>query len=172
MFWPTPYLMTTQLHLGGDDGTHIVLPLAPPGDERVPGFRPAPVAAAASKHESQEAGTSSGYGEIESVDRNPQTGDALAVASNRGVTRYPWGTETYRERIEHRTSDRHPETTSVTSTYEIKIELENRVLLLEGKTTFSSDLDNFYYQYTRSLRENGQLVRTRTWAETFLRDYQ
>jgi hypothetical protein len=60
----------------------------------------------------------------------------------------------------------------VTSTYEIKIELENRVLLLEGKTTFSSDLDNFYYQYTRSLRENGQLVRTRTWAETFLRDYQ
>jgi hypothetical protein len=56
--------------------------------------------------------------------------------------------------------------------FEIKMELGNRVLLLEGESVFSSDLDNFYLKYTRRLSENGELLRERTWSKTFARDHQ
>jgi predicted acyl esterase len=172
MLWPTPYLMTTKLYFGGSDGTHVVLPFVPPGDDRVPGFLPVSERATPADYNSLATGTSSGYGEIESVNRNLQNGGATVVATNGGVTEYPWGTETFRERIEHRTSDLHPENTSVNGTYQIKIELENRVLLFEGETVLSSDFENFHYESTRRLSENGKMVRKKEWSETIPRDYQ
>jgi hypothetical protein len=123
-------------------------------------------------YESLETATSSGYGEVETVTRDVRTGDALAVATNGSATRYPWGIQSTQERIEHRTSDKHPQSTSMSGDFEIKMELGNRVLLLEGESVFSSDLDNFYLKYTRRLSENGELVRERTWSRTFARDHQ
>jgi hypothetical protein len=115
MLWPTRYApMTTSLKLGGKDGSHVLLPIVPPGKRAAPDFLP-PAAAppALAGFESLEEGTTSGYGEISSVDRNPQTGEVKVTATNTGASRKPWGTETYRETIEHRTSDAHPENTTV-----------------------------------------------------------
>jgi predicted acyl esterase len=172
MLWPTPHLMTSSLYLGGEDGTRFLLPVVPAGEERAPQFLPVAQSAQLEGYESLETATSSGFGEVETVTRDLRNGDALAVATNASATRFPWGIQSTQERIEHRTSDQHPESTSMSGDFEIKMELGNRVLLLEGESVFSSDLDNFYLKYTRRLSENGELLRERTWSKTFARDHQ
>jgi len=172
MFWPTPYLMTTKLYLGGKHGSYLDLPIVPPGRERAPNFLPIEANDTLAGYESLDLGTSSGYGELETVERNLQNGSAVATATNHNATRYPWGTETFSERIEHNTSDLQPETTRIKGNHEIKIEVAERVLLLQGETTVSSDAENFYYEYSRRLSENGKQLRYRTWSKTIPRDHQ
>jgi putative CocE/NonD family hydrolase len=172
MLWPTPYPMTTSLHLGGENGSYIVVPVVPPGPATAPEFGAPTESPKLPGFESIDTGTSSGYGEISSVDRNPQTGEVTVTAANSGAYRYPWGTETYLETIEHRTSDAHPEKTEVNGTHRMEVTLKERVLVWSAKLTFTSDRYNFYYRYTRRLEEDGELVREKTWTDTIPRDFQ
>jgi len=172
MFWPTPYPMTTTLRLGGENGAHVILPVVPPGDYAGPEFLPPAKNPSIPGFETLDEGNPSGYGEISSVERNPQTGEVTARATNSGGMKYPWGTETYRETIEHRTSDAHPENTMVKGTHRLEVTLADRVLLWEAELDFSSDRDNFYYLYMRRLTEDGELIREKTWEDTIPRDYQ
>jgi putative CocE/NonD family hydrolase len=172
MLWPTPYPMTTALQLGGTSASHVVLPRVPPGDRPTPAFLPIEEPEQASGFESLDPGTPSGYGEIETVERNKRTGEARVVLTNGGSTQYPWGLETYRENIEHRTSDPNPENTSVVGSYELEMKLEGRVLLWQAESSFTSDAENFYYQFVRRVSENGELIRSKTWQEKIPRDHQ
>ena len=94
------------------------------------------------------------------------------MATNSGVQRYPWGLERFEERIEHRTSDRDPATSSVTGAYALQHELEDRVLRFEQDVSFSSDLQNFYLRVTRRALVNGEKRHEKTWSETIPRDHQ
>jgi len=172
MLWPTPYSMTTKMQVGGARASHIILPVVPSSDSRVPDFLPIEAPESAIGYESLEAGTPSGYGEIETVERNKRTGEAKVVLTNGGSTQYPWGLETYRERIEHRTFDRNTENTSVVGSYELELQLESRVLRWEAQSSLSSDADYFFYQLVRRVSENGKLVRTKTWEKKIPRDHQ
>ncbi|MEQ9561716.1 MAG: CocE/NonD family hydrolase [Woeseiaceae bacterium] len=172
MMWPTPYPMTTSLELGGDAGSRLVLPVVPPGERPAPAFLPPAESPSLPGFRSLDSGTSSGYGEISSVDRNPQTGEVTVTATNTGAYEYPWGTETYREAIEHKTSDSHPENTSMTGTHRLEVTLPGRVILWEAELVFRSDRDNFHYHYVRRVSENDELVREKTWDETIPRDFQ
>ena len=172
MLWPTPYPMTTTLRLGGANGSFVELPIVVPGNRESPEFLPPEPNPTYLGYESIDVGTSSGYGEISSLDRNPQTGEVTATATNSGATQYPWGMETYRETIVHKTSDTHPENTSMTGTHHIEVLLEDRTLLWEGRLSFSRDRENFYYQYSRKISENGEVVREKSWQETIPRDFQ
>ena len=172
MMWPTPYAMTTSLQLGRRNGTRILLPVVPSSDRPAPEFLPPAESPDLPGYATIDTGTSSGYGEISSVDRNPQTGEVKVVATNTGGSRYPWGTEMYRETIEHRTSDDHPENTAVLGSHRMEVTLEDRVLLWEAELSFTSDLENFHYEYTRRLTENGKQLRERTWTDTIPRDHQ
>ena len=172
MMWPTPYPMTTAMALGGDQGARLVLPFVPPGEQPEPAFKDPVADPSLPGYETLDAGTVSGYGEISTVDRNPQTGEATAVATNTGGTRYPWGVETFKERIEHRTSDAHPEKTSARGIYALQIELEDRTLRLEAEVVFHSDLENFYFSFTRRLKLDGEVVREKSWKESIPRDFQ
>jgi predicted acyl esterase len=172
MLWPTPDAMTTSLHLGGDDGSYLVIPVAPPGTGTAPELLPPQESPKLAGFESLDLGTSSGYGEVSSVDRNPQTGEVTVTATNTGATRYPWGTETYRETIAHSTSDSHPELTEVHGTHRMEVTTGDRVLVWEAELSFTSDRSSFYYRYTRRLLEDGELIRERTWSDTIPRDFQ
>ena len=172
MLWPTPYPMTTSLRLGVNSGSHVSLPVIPPGKTSTPDFQPIVTYPGMPGYEAIDVGNASGYGEISSIDRNPQTGEVTAVATNTGATKYPWGTQTYRETIEHKTSDDHPENTSVKGTHRLEVTLPNRVVLWEAELDFSSDLENFYYRYVRRVSENGEVVRENEWEHTFKRDFQ
>ncbi|MGB5294571.1 MAG: CocE/NonD family hydrolase [Thermoanaerobaculia bacterium] len=172
MLWPTPYPMTTSLYLGGEDGSRALLPVVPYEERPVPAFQSPEPDPEISGYESLDEGTTSGYGEISSVDRNPQTGEARVTATNGGGTRYPWGVERYGETIIHETSDQQPENTSVRGEHWTEVELEDRTLKWESELLFRSDLESFYYTYTRRLFENGELLREKTWRDTIPRDFQ
>ncbi len=175
MFWPSPEAVTTELRLGADAMTRLVLPVVPPSDEdtiAAPDFREPQAYPGAPGFDTVDGGTASGYGEISSVDRNPQTGEVTIRATNTGGTLYPWGKETYRETIEHRTSDANPAVASMRGTHRLEIEMDGRTLLFEGGLDFRSDAEDFHYEYFRRLTENGELVREKRWAETIPRDFQ
>jgi putative CocE/NonD family hydrolase len=172
MLWPTPYPMTSRLVLGGTQGARIHLPVIPPGEQSGPDFKPPTDSPSLEGYETLDAGNVSGYGEIEAVQRDQQTGETFGVATNSGGQRYPWGVSTFEERIEHRTSDNDPASTSVNGTYAYTQELTGRTLRFEQEVKFSSDPDNFRLVFTRRLKVNGEVVREKHWDELIPRDFQ
>ena len=54
-------------------------------------------------------GTTSGYGEISSIDRNPQTHTTRVVATNDGALALSLGRGAQHEKITHEADDLHPE---------------------------------------------------------------
>ena len=172
MLWPTPYPMTTTLQLGGRKASKLVIPVVPPGEWPTPDFLPPEENPELPGFETLAAGNVSGYGEISSIDRNPNSRTTAVTAANESGSRYPWGTERFEEKIEHHTSDDHPEATSVRGTYRTTVELEDRTLTWESEMSFRSDLENFYYEYTRRLLKDGKLLREKNWDDTIPRDHQ
>jgi predicted acyl esterase len=172
MLWPTPYPMTTSLRLGGAAPTRLVLPVVPRGERPRPDFAAPEPDPELPGFATLDGGTVSGYGEISSIDRNPQTRTAKVTATNSGGSRYPWGTERFEETIVHETSDEHPEATSVRGHYRTTVELADRTLVWEAVASLRSDLENFHLSYTRRLLRDGQLVREKTWEDVIPRDHQ
>ena len=138
----------------------------------MPAFLPPVESPSLDGFETLDAGTSSGYGEISSVDRNPQTGAATATATNTGGQRFPWGVERYHETIRHSVKDDQPANASTLGSHRLEVELPGRTLLWEAELSFRSDRDNFFYSYRRRLSENGKLLREKTWTDTIPRDFQ
>jgi hypothetical protein len=171
MLWPTSHAMTTTLHLG-PDGTRLLLPVVPgeprprpsfppiEPEEHLPGFAPI------------DAGTTSGYGEISSVERNPQTGAAKVVATNNSARRVPWGEIHETESIIHEATDGRPEAASVRGEYSTTVKLADRTLRWESVVVWRSDRENFYYDGTRRLWQDGRLLREKRWEEAIPRDHQ
>ena len=172
MFWPSPYAATTSLEIGGNRPTSVVLPVVPEGNRPRPEFLPPAENPSLAGFKSLDMGNTSGYGEIGLIEKNTRTKTTKIVATNTGATQYPWGKSTYREKITHQTQDDQPELTSMTGEHRITNELEDRTLTWEGKFLFQSDLENFYYTYTRRLLKDGKLVREKTWNDTLPRDFQ
>jgi predicted acyl esterase len=169
MLWPTPEPMTTELKLGP---SRLALPVVPHERRPVPEFLPPAKDPAYAGVESLDGGTTSGYGEISSVDRNPQTGTAVAKATNRSGTRYPWGTEQSFETIRYEVRDDAPADAQVLGTHRMEVELPGRKLVWDAELSFRSDRGNFLYSYRRRLTENGKLLREKTWTRTIPRDFQ
>jgi putative CocE/NonD family hydrolase len=173
MIWPTPYAMTTTLYLGGGSPSTLILPVvpaarrpvpefAPPSDEReeLPGF------------EALDPGTTSGYGEISSIEHHPRLQTTRVVATNDSASRYPWGEERVTEKITHEASDLTPEAASVRGEYSITVTLPDRTLRWESVVQLESDRESFHYSNVRRLFENGTLVREKSWNEPIARDHQ
>jgi len=171
MLWPSPYPVTTTLRLG--EGTRILLPVLPFEERPRPAFLPpaAPPerlpAYGALKEE-----TTSGYGEIATVERDVRNGSTRVTALNSGADQYPWGQSLFDEKIVHEVQDEHPEAASVRGEYRIELKLEDRTLTFESQVLFRSDLRDFHYKGTRRLLKDGALVREKTWEDTIPRDHQ
>jgi putative CocE/NonD family hydrolase len=172
MFWPTPLAMTSALEVGGVKGSRLVLPVVPPTRGVGPRFKAPAQDPVLPGFETLDAGNITGYGEIDSVQHDPDTGEAFGVATNSGSTRYPWGIERFEERIEHRTSDLNPANTSVTGIYALTQELADRVLRFEQDVLFSSDTSNFRMIFKRRLKIDGEIVHEKLWDEVIPRDFQ
>lgn len=172
MLWPSAEPMTTMLKIGGAAGARFVVPILPASQTPGPTFLAPEPSAGLPDYVALDTGTSSGFGEISSVERNPVTGEASVRATNEGGMRYPWGTESYHETIVHRTSDRDPAHTSVVGSYRMQVETAGRVLRWESDVTCSSDASDLDIAFTRRLFENDVLIRTRSWRERIPRDFQ
>ena len=164
--------MTTTLHLGGE-GSRLVLPVAPPAERPAPNYFPiGPPEPRLRGFETLDTGTPSGYGEIESVEKNPRTGKAKVVATSTSAERFPWGEQRGTESITHEAEDGKPENVSVKGEYATEVKLPDRNLRWECVVLLKSDRSNFYYETTRRLFQDGGLVREKSWKETFPRDFQ
>ena len=172
MLWPTPMQMKSTLAIGGKNGARIDLPVVPPGEEYTPNFKEPSTSPILSGYEVIDSGNISGYAAINSIQHDPDTGEAFGVATNTGATQYPWGIERFEEEIEHRTSDENPAYTSVVGRYKITEELKDRTLDFEQNVEFKSDEDNFYLTFRRWVSVNGELYKEKAWQEVIPRDFQ
>jgi putative CocE/NonD family hydrolase len=172
MFWPSPYPVTTSLYIGGDNPARLVLPVVPERQAAKPNFQVPAKDPELPGYEALDSGNISGYGEIGTIERNTTARSTRIVATNTGGDQYPWGTERYTEAITHETYDDYPEKTSMLGNHKITVELKDRTLTWEADLSFRSDQKNFYYQYTRRLFQNGELVREKSWNDTIPRDHQ
>ena len=172
MFWPTPDAVSTELILGGDGQSRLVLPVVPEEPRPRPDFEAPedldPTMPAFASPES--LGPTSPVFPV--VERDPATGDAVLTVSSGSGTDYPWGRVERRERMVHRTNDVDPAHSSFSGRYAVTVLLGERRLQVEGSVEFASSRDDFRLVFTRRLEENGQLVSERSWNETFARDFQ
>ena len=172
MLWPTPYPLTGTLAIGGEGGARLVLPLTPADDGRRPDY-PVPVAGpSAYGSETLDSGNVTGYGEVKDVKRDPESGEAVAVATNSGEMRFAWGTQRFEERIEHRTNDHDPADTRMIGTYALDTTVGDRRFRLEAEISIRSDAQAFHTRIVRRLVEHGETTLERTWDESIPRDFQ
>jgi hypothetical protein len=185
MIWPTPYAMTTSTRIGGDNASHITLPIVPVSvspphrqppefaaivqDPELSGYGVVPVADS----------TVSGYAEVKHIERNPLTATTVIRMPGNGGTVYPWATVYYSEELTHEASDRDPAVASALGKTSYRIVQgegqgegqAERELILSCDLAWRSDSAYFYYQYTRRLHENGDLLREITWTDKIPRQH-
>jgi len=172
MIWPSPYPMTTSLHLGGENAARVAIPVVPYEDRPKPHFLPPAEDPKLAGYRTVKEVTASGYSEVTTIERNVPNAATKVVATNSGRNEFPWGSISQTDKIIYEAQDKHPEAASVTSDMKRVVQIEGRNLVWQGVLSFRSDLENFYYTYTRRLVEEGQLIREKTWNETIPRDHQ
>jgi hypothetical protein len=171
MFWPTPHSMTSSVHFGGAGGSRIVLPVVPYEDRPAPQFAAIEHFPGLDGYGVSESDTVSGYAEFEEVQRD-SLGNAVVVMKNGTRTTYPWATIRHKETITHRVNDNDPADAAVTGDYSVFVEQPDRRLLWRGVVDWHSDENNFYFKYTKSVRENDELLNEKVWEKTIPRDFQ
>jgi uncharacterized protein len=179
MIWPTPDVMTTSLHLGGDSGSRIELPVVPAkGPLPIPQFRMPETDQLATEADSKPATdgemslSSNVPGLAWTVSRDPARQQATVEWRGGSSDHFTWGEETVRELLQFHADDLHPALSSVHGEAEIEVRLPKRTLLWRGLLNERSDHDYFYVQYERQLLENGVLIRTKSWDATVPRHGQ
>ncbi|HEY5656984.1 MAG TPA: CocE/NonD family hydrolase, partial [Myxococcota bacterium] len=172
MIWPSPYPMTTQLRLGGENPTRVALPVVPYEDRPRPSFLPPAEDPELDGYRTVTDDTQSGYSEVTTLERNVPRRATRVVANNAGTEEFPWGSIRKDDEIVYEAQDDHPEATSVTSDMKRVVQLDGRRLVWQGILDFRSDRENFYYTYTRRLFEAERLIREKTWKEAIPRDFQ
>jgi len=170
--WPmvlsTPYNMTTSLQLGGSDGSRLTLPTVPLFGTAASNIAPP------QPSEERTDLQSFGFpwpGEW-TVTRDEGRQKTTVLWKGKMGGQYPWGKETDLEKLTYEIDDAHPEVNTILGDAETTFELKGRVLVWSGHLSFTSDAKNFFYKYTRELRKDGTLLKTKTWEETIPRDFQ
>jgi len=167
MVLSTPYNMTTSLQLGGTSGSRLTLPVVP-----VQGV----VARVSPPQPSEERTDLKSFGFPWPgewlVTRDEGRQKTTVVWRGKMGGEYPWGKETDLEKLTYEIEDTHPEVNVIRGEAETTLDLRDRVLVWSGHLSFTSDPKNFFYKYTRELRKDGNLLKTKTWEERIPRDLQ
>jgi uncharacterized protein len=168
MTWPTPFAMTTSLGVGGKDGSRLSLPTVPLHG------RAATQLSAPQASEERSDMRAAGFpwpGEWK-LERDEAHQKATVVWKGKAETTYPWGKETDLEQLTYVLNDANPAVNTIHGEAESIYTLSGRVLSWRGHLSVSSDEKNFFYEYTRELLKDGQLLKQKTWKEVIPRDHQ
>jgi hypothetical protein len=166
MIWPTPSAMTTQLSLGGSDGSRLVLPVIPREARPAPAF-------AAPEPSTEPAGVQSTGGAWPgqwTICRDEIKQAAHGDWSGTSSSQYPWGSMDSTERMTYDVADAHPESARTAGDAETTITLPDRKLSWKVHLEVTSDATSFHYKLERQLRKDGVLIREKSWDETIARD--
>jgi hypothetical protein len=160
--------MTTSLELGGQTGSHLVLPVVPVHGTPAAAFSPP------QPTEQRSDIKSEGFpwpGEW-IVERDEARQKTTVHWKGKDGYEYPWGTQKDSESLTYEGDDAHPETCSVRGEAESVFALKGRTLTWRGHLLVTTDQTNFHYKYTRELLKDGVMLKTKTWEETIPRDHQ
>ena len=168
MIWPTPYSLSTTLHLGEEEGSRIVLPVVPATSVARPSFATP-----------ERSPTLSGYSTSEDtwpgdyhVEHDAQRGTTHVSWGGKYRKTFPWGTEESHEQLLYDLDDNKPSDNSVRGEADFVVHVRDTVLTWRVHLLLRSDSGHFYYQFERELLKDGTLIRQRGWRATIGRDYQ
>ncbi len=168
MMWPTPFNMTTALLTGGDEPSRIILPRVPVQGASAPALAPP-------ERIEEAPGVTENHGAWPgrwSLQRDESNHHSTVVWQGNTATTFPWGNFDHSERIAYDIDDSHPESARAQGDSEYNQSVKGHKLTWRGHHELSSDVHSFFYKYTRTLLQDGTLVRTRTWSETVPRDHE
>lgn len=168
MFWPTPYVVTTQLYVGDKD-TQLSLPVIPAAKRIAPPFLPPEPR----QHRPDARYPSEGGWPVEShIERNIVEGTTTMKWTGEENYELPGSRMREVQRLLYRTRDDNPADSLFEGEAETSAEMPGRRLVLRSSAVIRSDKENFYVRFTRRIFENDELVRERTWEETIPRNFQ
>lgn len=170
MAWPTPHSMTMSLHLGARHPSRLVLPILrlrrhEPG--QAPSFlAPEPTPGPAGVR--TEGSVFPGAWSVETA----ASGLVSADWHGETRTRFPWGRQRRRERLVYSVEDRRPALAGVRGGADVAWDLDGRRVVWRSELEVRSTANELLYAYRRELREQGRIIRERSWRETIPRDHQ
>ena len=167
MIWPTPYAMTTQLHLGGDRGSQLNLPVLHSLGSPAAFAKPAPAPRVEGIH--SEGDTWPGGW---TATRDFEHQSTRVRWAGKSKTFLPWGEEDTTELITYDVADANPARSSMHGEAATAVKLSDRTLKWSVELDLTSDQRNFYYSFKRKLTQGSKVLRERTWTETVPRDLQ
>jgi uncharacterized protein len=164
MIWPTPHPGTATVRLGSV-GTRLVLPVIPPERRPEPEFGP-PAA------DEQPPGVSH-RGEMVPVRwalHRDQDGTTAISWRGSTSTQFGWGRVTDEEYLRYEVNDDRPASASAHGEARTEIHLDGRLLIFTSVLDLDGNCESLGYRFRRELRENGTLIRERSWARRYPRD--
>jgi uncharacterized protein len=165
MIWPARLPGESTLRFGAD-GTRLVLPVIPAAEVRLP----EPVFPEPGPQE-LPAGVRH-WGEILPVRWTVHRDEAGTVTvSWRGTsgTDFPWGRIVDEEYLRYEVHDDRPAQACAHGEVRTEIHLEGRLLVTTSTLDLDGDETSLRYRFRRELRNNGTLIRERSWDRRFPR---
>jgi putative CocE/NonD family hydrolase len=169
MIWPTPHRATATVQLG-EGGTRLVLPVVP-APVRRPAARPAPQFELPGP--AYEPADVRSWGDMVPVRWNllrDETGRTSIWWRGSSGSQFSWGKVVDEEYLRYEVSDADPAHAAARGEASTQIHLPDRLLEFSSVLELDSDETCLRYRYRRQLREDGMLVRERSWDRTFDRD--
>ena len=174
MSWPTPYRMTTTLHVG-DGATELILPFVSAPEQPPPSLLPPePREARPDAHEVE--GAVDGIEDVAltpfHVEHDPVTGVTTATAlesSAWAVAGREYGTW---KRVSYAVHPDDPAHAGFQGDGFYEVRLPERTVTARASLRIESDATHFHVWARKEISENGAAVREREWAETIARDHQ
>jgi hypothetical protein len=164
MIWPTPYPATSTVRLG-PTGTRLVLPVIPAADRPTPTFSdPEP---------GEKLPGVGGWGEILPVRWTLVRDDrGVAAISWRGTdgSEYPWGRVVDEEYLRYEVADDRPAEACARGEARTEVHLPERLLIFSSVLELDGDAESLRYRFRRELRQDGALIRERSWERRYRRD--
>jgi len=168
MIWPTPFPLSTTLHLGESEGSRIVLPVVPRNGPARPSF----TAPEPPPHLAGYSSTGDTWPGDYHVEHDAERGTAHVSWAGKYRMTFPWGAEDAHERMVYDIDDKLPSDNSVRGDADFIVHVRDVVLTWRAHLVLRSDAHHFYYQYERELLKDGAIIRQRGWRATIVRDNQ
>jgi putative CocE/NonD family hydrolase len=168
MIWPTPYPLSTTLHLGESGGSRILLPLVPRNAPAQPLFaKPEPSPPFPGYSSAGETWPGNYH-----LERDAARGTTHITWAGKYRMTFPWGSEESHEEMIYDLEDAMPSDNSVRGEADFVVRVRDTVLTWRVHLLLRSDAHHFYYQFERELLKDGFQLRDRVWKATIIRDFQ
>jgi uncharacterized protein len=164
MIWPTPHPGTATVRLG-PAATRLVLPVIPPQTRPEPEFAP--------PDEDEHPPGASHRGEMVPVRwalQRDETGTTAISWRGSTTTQFGWGRVADEEYLRYEVNDDRPASASAHGEARTEIHLDGRLLMVTSELDLDGDAESLRYRFRRQLRENGLLIRERSWVRSYPRD--